>query len=138
MSVASRLDPWLPGRLRSKREAVGPLDLIGLDMAPRRRGGRNAALVPVIAGIVLCALGLVWLRMDVVRMRYAAAEAVAEEQALLDRKQSVTVDLLRLREPTRLAEHARKLGFATPDHVVPLSSVRVTPAESIEADGRRP
>ncbi len=134
MSFAEFFENRLPDWARGKREPEGRLDLIGLDMAPRRKRHRNAALVPVIVAVVVCALGLVWLRMDVVRMRYAAAEAMAEVQALSDHKQKVTVELLRQREPTRLAAEARKLGFGTPDQVIPLPNK----SGPIAADGTRP
>ncbi|MDP6978399.1 MAG: hypothetical protein QF570_07340 [Myxococcota bacterium] len=137
MSAPSHFGSWLrelPGTVRGRREPKGRLDLIGLDMAPRRKRVRNTTLVPIIGAIVVCALALVWLRMDVVRMRYAAAEAVAEERELLDRKRKITVELLRLREPTRLAEQARKLGFATPDRVIHLPAA----AGPVAVDGTRP
>ncbi len=137
MSAPSHFGSWLrelPESVRGRREPKGRLDLIGLDMAPKRKRVRNTTLVPIIAAVVVCALALVWLRMDVVRMRYAAAEAVAEERALLDQKRKITVELLRLREPTRLAKHARKLGFATPDQVIHLPAV----TGPVAMDGPRP
>lgn len=137
MNPANSFGGWLrglPERARGRQEPEGRLDLIGLDMAPRRKYRRNAALVPVIGAVVVCALGLVWLRMDVVRMRYAAAQADAEVRELLEHKQKITVELLRLREPTRLAEHARELGFATPDRVIQLAPK----SGPIEAGGTRP
>ncbi len=133
MNAGNTLSAWLralPERARGAGESESRLDLIGLDMAATRKKRRDTAWVPVVATIVLGGLLLVGLRMDVVRMRYAAAEAVALENQLLDEQRAMTVDLLRLREPTLLAEHAHKLGFATPDRVIHLpakASVDATP-----------
>jgi hypothetical protein len=95
--------------------------LIGLDMASGRRAPRNQTVVPAIAAVVIAALILVGLRMDVLRMRYASTEALTLERRLLDEKRSITVSLLRMREPKLLSQRAGKLGFATPDRVINLA-----------------
>ena len=124
MNASGLASAWLralPGFGRSEAEPVGRLDLIGLDMAPERRAPRSQTVVPVIAAVVVAAMILVGLRMDVLRMRYASAEALTLERRLLDEKRSITVSLLRMREPKLLSERAGKLGFATPDRVINLS-----------------
>lgn len=125
MNAGNSLSGWLralPDRTSRRSRPQGRLDLIGLDMAPYRAEARNSTLVPLIAAVVIGALLLVGLRMDVVRMRYAAAQAIGLENQLLQEKRAMTVDLLRLREPTLLTARARKLGFDTPDHVIHLQA----------------
>jgi hypothetical protein len=123
MNASNPVSAWLralPGTGRSEVEPVGRLDLIGLDMASRRRTPRNQTIVPAIAAVVVAALVLVGLRLDVLRMRYASTEALTLERQLLDEKRSITVSLLRLREPKLLSQRAGKLGFAIPDRVINL------------------
>ena len=106
-------------------------------MTSGRQAARNQTIVPMIAAVVVAALVLVGLRMDVVRMRYASAEALTLERQLLDQKSTITVSLLRLREPKLLSERAGKLGFATPDRVIHLSSRSKREAPAVGA-GPRP
>ena len=125
MNAGNSSSGWLralPHRASKRNRPQGRLDLIGLDMAPYRAETRNSTLVPLIAAVMIGSLLLVGLRMDVVRMRYAAAQAVGLENQLLEEKRAMTVDLLRLREPTLLTAHARKLGFDTPEHVIHLQA----------------
>ena len=127
----------LSGFGRSEAEPVGRLDLIGVDMASEYRVPRNQTIVPAIAAVVIAALILVGLRIDVMRMRYASAQAVVLEQQLRDEKSRITVSLLRMREPKLLSERAEQLGFATPDQVINLSA-RSKPETPPVGAGPRP
>jgi hypothetical protein len=123
MNAPNPVSAWLralPGLSRREVEPVGRLDLIGLDMAPTHSAPRTQTIVPAIAAVVIAALLLVGLRVEVLRLRYASAEAVTREQRLRDEKRTTTVSLLRLREPKLLSRRAAKLGFAKPDRVVDL------------------
>ena len=125
MNASHSVAAWLRALLgngRAEREPAGRLDLIGVDMASEFRGPRNQTIVPAIAAVVIACLTLVGLRMDVVRMRYASAKALTLERQLLDEKRLITVSLLRLREPKLLSVRAEKLGFTTPDRVIPLTA----------------
>ncbi|MBW1884032.1 MAG: hypothetical protein JRJ58_10920, partial [Deltaproteobacteria bacterium] len=125
MNASNPVGAWvrtLSGFGRSEAEPVGRLDLIGVDMASGHRAPRNQTIVPAIAAVVIAALVLVGLRMDIVRMRYASAEAVILERQLHEEKRLITVSLLRMREPKLLSERAEQLGFATPGRVITLSS----------------
>lgn len=125
MNLADPISAWMravAGLNRSDTGHSNHLDLIGVDMARWSETRRNQTLVPAIAAVVIAALFLVGLRMDVVRMSYASAQAVSLEQELLDEKRNITVQLLRLREPKLLSERAAALGFAKPDRVITLST----------------
>lgn len=114
-----------------RREA---LPLVGRDLArvriERGRPARPLA-VALLAGLVLAGLGLAALRVDIFRMRYALAEAIETEQAMLSDQRVATARRESLRDPARLAELARERGFARPTRVIDLRPLRV-------ASGRRP
>lgn len=123
MNIPNPLHDWLralPGFSANERESGGPLDLIGLDMAPSRREISKQTWVPAIAAIVLAALLLAGLRMNIIRLRYDVATGLSLEQELLAEKRDMTVSLLRLREPKLLSELAVERGFATPGRVINL------------------
>lgn len=129
MNISNPLNRWLrdpPGPYHDDREPGGPLDLIGLDMAPSRREIGSQTWLPAIAAVVLASLLLAVLRMNIVRLRYAVAEGVTIEQELLAEKRDITVDLLRLREPKLLSVRAATLGFSAPERVINF----YTPAEA--------
>lgn len=134
MNISNPLSDWLrdlPGASRNEERREGPLDLIGLDMAPSRREISSQTWVPAIAAVVLASLLLAGLRMNIVRLRYLVAEGVTLEQQLLAEKRDMTVSLLRLREPRHLAERATKLGFATPDRVITLFEPTPAPVATV-------
>jgi hypothetical protein len=97
-------------------------DLVGLDLAnaPGRLQPRPRISAPLVLIGVLGALVLVALRVDLTRMRYAQADALAEERRLLEEQSDLTVEMRRLRDPSRLAERARELGFERPERVIDL------------------
>lgn len=139
MNASNPVSAWLralPGLARREIEPVGRLDLIGLDMAPTHGAPRTQTIVPAIAAVVMAALLLVGLRVEILRLRYASAEAVTREQRLRDEKRTITVSLLRLREPKLLSRRAAKLGFAKPDRVVDLPAPPKFEAPQLGAGSR--
>ncbi len=139
MNASNPVNGWfraLPGLGRFGHEPVGRLDLIGLDMTPTRRAAQHKVSVPVIAAFVIAALFLVGLRIDVMRMRYASAQANTLESQLLDEKRNITVSLLRLREPKLLADRAAELGFAKPDRVINLPALSKPETHPVSAGAR--
>jgi len=94
---------------------------------PFRRTGWRRAGAASLAGLVLGGLLLVSLRMAIVRTRYALADAVATETALLDRQRRASVELRGLRDPRRLVGLAEARGFGRPERVVELGTEPVTP-----------
>ena len=139
MNTFNPVGRWLralPGVAHPRIEPVGRLDLIGIDMAPTRRTARHRMAFPAMVGLVIGALLIAGQRMDVVRMRYAIAEAVTLERQLLEEKSRLTVSLRHLREPKLLSERAVQLGFAKPDRLINL--VQSIPATRPVGAGPRP
>jgi len=122
----SRFDPDSPPFLNPGTS------LVGIDMAPELREHRNRFIVPIIASAIVAALLLVGLRIDLIRMQYAVAEASSIEQELLDEKQALTVEMRRLRDPSRLVERASALGFERPQRVIDLPA---SPTPGVAARG---
>jgi len=81
----------------------------------------------VAAGAVCAALLLVALRVDSIRQRYRLADAVRNEQALLEQQRRLMVDVRRLRHPLRLAELGRELGLGRAERVIALGDTAATP-----------
>lgn len=117
------------------------LDLIGLDVSGRRRSARLRIGWPVVIVALLLALGLTALRVDLIRMRYALADALASEQELLEQQRMLTVEMRTLRDPSGLASRARELGFVHPERVIhlplaaPGGAPALFPAETVLAFG---
>lgn len=127
----------LPSKRRGARDSAGNLDLIGMDMAPRRGRQRNRTAIPAILAVVAAALAMVGVRNNLTWMRYEAAEALRLEQSLRDEKLAVTVEKRKLLDPRLLAREAQTRGFVHPERVVDLARVR--PREhSRMTTGRRP
>ena len=88
--------------------------LVGRDFQRVRLAPRELRTRPwgwILCTALLCALGLVALRTDILRTRYALGELVREEQTLLQQHSQLSARLESLRDPTRLAELAEKRGF---------------------------
>ncbi len=109
----------------SVRSARRGLDLVGLDFSGRaaRWRPRVREVAPLLAAALLAALLVAVLRVDLLRVRYALADAVTHEQALLAEKRELTVEMRQLRQPSLLAEHARERGFVRPEQVIRLPAV---------------
>lgn len=68
--------------------------------------------------VVVAALGLVMLRSDVLRIRYALSETMAEERKLLEQQRDYTVKVRTLRAPGQLVRLAQDRGFARPERII--------------------
>ena len=98
--------------------------LAGRDFArsrPRSRALPTGLLGWLIAVGCTCALGLTALRIDILRMRYALADAVQAERTLTLQRSQHTAQVESLRDPARLAELAEERGFGRPQRVLELS-----------------
>lgn len=95
---------------------------IELSVPTRRRAPlpRTAGVGSLIFGVLLAALALSALRVQVTDLRYRHAEAMQLEQQLLDEQRRLAVEVQSLKDPMRLQELARTLGFETPERIVEL------------------
>ena len=75
----------------------------------------------IAVGTLAAALMVASLRQSILQLRYQLSAAVTEETELLARQREVTVELRKLRDPTRLRELATEQGFARPERVIQLS-----------------
>lgn len=115
---------------RSKRRSSRRswIERVADALRAQRQVAASLFLMAVVAALLLAVL-----RIDVIRMRYGLAEAVATERRLVEERNELTVAMRRLRHPGRLAERARELGFVRPERVVFLSS-----DDSMLAEARDP
>jgi len=109
-------------RNRRRPTITGP-DLAGL-RRPRIRRPRGSFPALLVAAL-LAGLGLAALRIDILRLRYALADAVETERELLEEQRVWTAQAATLRDPARLAELARERGFGRPTRVIELGNVRL-------------
>ncbi|MGH0032217.1 MAG: hypothetical protein ACQGVC_20695 [Myxococcota bacterium] len=117
-----------------KRTKGNGRELVGRDLARVRLAGggpTSRPLAALLVGALVAGMGLAALRIDILRLRYALADAIETEKALLEDQRVWTAKKESLRDPKRLAELARERGFARPTHVIDLRPVEV-------AAGRRP
>ncbi len=114
------------GRSR-RRKAPGSRDLVGRDLArvriPRGRGSRP--LAALLIGALIAGMGLVALRIDILRLRYGLAESIETEKALLENQRVWTARKETLLDPSRLAKLARQRGFARPAQAIQLRPLRL-------------
>jgi hypothetical protein len=101
---------------------------VGRDVAraTRRAGRRRRLSAALLLGALAAALSLAALRVDILRLRYALADALAQEKALLETRRVATAQIERLRDPARLAKLASARGLARSSHVVELSPLPAT------------
>lgn len=76
---------------------------------------------------MLAALALASLRIDIMRMGYDLADAIAVEKALLEERRTLTAEVRALRDPRRLAQIARKRGLSRAENVIDLRGSSGTP-----------
>jgi hypothetical protein len=129
------------GAARAPRERGVPRSaraLVGRDVAPLHRAEerRRRLLAVLVVGGLFAALSLTALRIDLIRQRYALAEAMRTEKKLLEQRRLVTARVRSLRDPARLAELARERGFVRPSSVLSLEGAD-DPARDV-ALGPRP
>lgn len=98
--------------------------IVGRDLARRHRVLEPARrrFVPVVLALgVVAGLGVAALRIDLIRVRYGLADALAEEKALLEERRAALALLRERRDPAQLARLARERGFVRPARIVDLS-----------------
>lgn len=91
----------------------------------QQRSTPSRPVAGVLAGLLIAGLGLAALRIDILRLRYALAEAVAEEKSLLEERRVWNARETTLADPARLAKIAEERGFAAPTQQIDLRNVRV-------------
>ena len=96
--------------------------LVGRDLARVRAVGARGRRSPGIwlIAALIAGLGLAALRIDIFRLRYALAEAVETEQALLEEQSVWTARRATLSDPARLTKLAEERGFVRPTQVIDL------------------
>jgi hypothetical protein len=136
---ARRLETAGASRARQQETAgaAGRGPLVGRDLARSRvlERGRRRLFPFALAGLVIAALGVAALRIDLIRMRYGLADAMAEERALLEQRRVALLELRRQRDPARLTDLARRRGFERPARIVDLSSRRSATTTGAAASG---
>ena len=113
--------------IRAKTGAPGSRDLVGRDLARVRMAHprRSRARVALLLGALCAGMSLAALRVDILRLRYALADSIEAEKALLENQRVWTAREQTLRDPSRLAELARERGFSRPREVIDLRTLRV-------------
>ena len=113
---------------RTQQRASGRnAELVGCDFARVRVSppGRQRFSGILLIAALIAGLGLAALRIDILRLRYALAEAVESEQTLLEEQSVWTARSATLADPTRLTELAEERGFERPARVIELHPVRM-------------
>ncbi len=108
---------------------------IGVDLARVSLAPRSRTFVPLIAVALVAALGVSALRIDLIRTRYALAESLAQEQALLEEQRALIVRLRGLRDPSVLAALAQERGFRPAERVIALEDPMPGPMRSTDPTG---
>jgi hypothetical protein len=110
------------------------LGLVGADVArgAPHAGRRNQWLLALVAASVAGCLGLVALRVEILRTRYELAHLAEEEAGLLEARSALLVEVRELRHPERLARLAARRGFGPPERVIHLAE----PAPGAAAEPR--
>lgn len=117
----------------AKRRKQHRRDWVGRDLARVRlsRGPGSRPLAALLVGALIAGMGLAALRIDILRLRYALADAIESEKTLLESQRVWTARKESLRDPARLAELARQRGFVRPTRIIDLRPLQV-------ASGPRP
>ena len=90
--------------------------------APQRnRERKKLAVVPLFAVAVVALLALAFLRISILRTRYALGETLQHETELRTRERTAAVDVRVILDPHRLREQAAAQGFVRPERVIDLS-----------------
>jgi hypothetical protein len=89
---------------------------------PARKERRRIAPLPLLALTVIVLLSLAFLRVSILRARYALGATLQRETDLRARERSAAVDARVARDPHKLRELAARQGFARPERVIDLSA----------------
>ena len=116
-------------RTRARGEHESDTELVGRDFSKPRRptGAWRTTGAALLVGLALGGLSLASLRMTIVRTRYALADSLARETALLALERQAKVELRELRDPRRLRQLAGELGFTRPERVIELGTEALAP-----------
>ena len=109
-------------RGRRNRRNLAGRDLARVRTAPR--SGRRLLAI-LMTGALLAGFSLAALRIDILRLRYALAEALAQQQVLLEEHRVATARLEALRDPARLAALANERGLSRPQRVIELAPTQL-------------
>ena len=93
---------------------------IGVDFARWTLPRVSPAWVPIAILALVSALTLASLRIDLIRTRYALADALAAEENLISEQRALIATRRGLRDPTALAARAREAGFRPAGAVITL------------------
>lgn len=112
-----------PARKQRRRRQRAPRELIGRDLARVRIAprSRRRVLAALLASALVAGLSLAALRIDILRLRYALADALEQEKQLLEERRVATAHLEGLRDPARLASLADARGLTAPARVIDLA-----------------
>lgn len=105
---------------QSSSEASTPREWIGIDFSGENAPRRIRKLLPLLILALIVALGVSALRIDLIRTRYAMADGLAEEKALIAEQRELIVRRRQLRDPVELAVQARARGFRPPSQILSL------------------
>lgn len=86
-----------------------------------RRARKTLRWAPLFAVAVVALLSLAFLRISILRTRYALGETLQQETELRTRERTAAVDVRVARDPHRLREQAAEQGFVRPERVIDLS-----------------
>jgi hypothetical protein len=99
--------------------------------------GRRLRVHPALLAVALvAALALAALRVDLIRVRYGLADAVAQEKALLEQRRETLARVRTLRDPARLATLAKDYGLTRPDRIIELPMVAAATNGAAERQAR--
>jgi hypothetical protein len=108
-------------RRRKARLFSSELLLIGFGNGKGRLSAPPSQILPILATALVVALALSAIRIDLIRGRYATAEATLVQQSLYDEIRSLTARMRELRDPVSLTERAGDLGFVRPQRLIHLA-----------------
>lgn len=108
---------------------------IGVDLARVSLAPRSRTFVPLIVVALVAALGVSALRIDLIRTRYALAENLGQEKALLEDQRALIVRLRGLRDPSLLAGLARERGYRLAERVITLEDPMPGPIRTTDPTG---
>ena len=107
-------------RGRRNRRNLAGRDLARVRTAPR---SRRRLLAILLTGALLAGFSLAALRIDILRLRYALADA--QQQVLVEEHRVATARLEALRDPARLAALADERGLSRPQRVIELTPTQL-------------
>ncbi len=89
--------------------------------APHGTKRRRLAVAPLFAVALISLLALAFLRVSILRARYALGTTLQHETQLRARERSAAVAARAARDPHKLRELAARQGFVRPERVIDLS-----------------